>query len=71
MVGFGQGLLVDNAGVGHFVCAGDTTLDPSAQPLHYGTNTLVDRFQCASRTNGMTCTDQRTGHGFFIAIQGW
>jgi hypothetical protein len=71
VVGFGQGLLVDNAGVGHFVCAGDTALIAGATPLRYGSNTLVDGFLCASRTSGMTCTDRRTGHGFSIAIQGW
>jgi Family of unknown function (DUF6636) len=53
------------------VCAGDTARDPSAKPLAYTTDTVVGSFRCASRSDGMTCTNTNTGHGFFIAIQGY
>lgn len=71
IVDFGQGLVVSGSGRGQFVCAGDTTLDPSAQALAYGTDTVVGSFRCASRTSGMTCTKTNTGHGFFISLQSY
>ena len=71
IVNYGQGMIVTASGAGHLVCAGDTTLDPTAQAVPYGTDTIVDTFRCQSRTSGMTCTNTSTGHGFFIAIQGY
>jgi hypothetical protein len=71
IVDFGQGLIVTGSGPGHLVCAGDTTLDPSARVLPYNTDTAVGAFRCQSRTDGMTCTDASTGHGFFISIQSY
>jgi hypothetical protein len=71
IVDFGQGLVVGGSGPAQFVCAGDTTLDPSAQALAYGTDTVVGSFRCASRTSGMTCTKTDTGHGFFISFQSY
>src|SRR5581483_512361 len=71
VVGFGQGMLVDDHGVGHFVCAGDTALDPSAPKLGYGAATVVAQFKCTSAFVGMTCTDTNTGHGFFLSRQGY
>jgi hypothetical protein len=50
------------------VCAGDTTIDPTAQALPYGTDSVVGSFQCESRSTGMTCTNTGTGHGFFISF---
>jgi len=71
IVDFGQGLIVTRSGKVGFVCAGDTSRDPSARSLAYNTDTVVDVFRCQSRTNGMTCTNTGDGHGFFIAIQGY
>ena len=71
IVDFGQGLIVTRSGPGHLVCAGDTARDPSAKPLAYNSDTVVGSFRCASRSDGMTCTNTKTGHGFFIAIQGY
>jgi hypothetical protein len=71
VVDFGQGLTVAGSGLGRLVCAGDTTLDPAAQVLPYGTDTVAGGFRCASATSGMTCTSTHTGHGFFIAVQGY
>jgi hypothetical protein len=67
-VDFGQGLQVRASGRGGFVCAGDTALDPSAPALAYGADSQVGSFTCASRTNGMTCTNAK-GHGFFITSE--
>jgi hypothetical protein len=67
-VDFGQGLQVGTSGPGAFVCAGDTALDPSAPALAYGADSHVGSFTCASRTNGMTCTNAH-GHGFFITSE--
>ena len=71
IVDFGQGLAVNRSGSGRFVCAGDTVMDPSAKVLPYNTDTVVGDLSCASASNGMTCTNTATGHGFFIAIQGY
>jgi len=70
VVDYGQGLIVDTRGNARFVCAGDTALNPSAPPLQYGVDTRVGGLTCASRSDGMTCTNAY-GHGFTIAIQGY
>jgi hypothetical protein len=71
VVDFGQGLIVGRSGPARFVCAGDTSADPSAPPLAYNTVTRVGEFECGSTTSGMRCTNSTTGHGFFISIQGY
>ena len=68
---YGQGLEVGRSGTGHLVCAGDTALNPQAMALGYGSSSRVDSITCASTTDGMTCTNNVTGHGFFISIQGY
>ena len=70
-VDFGQGLEVGRSGSGRFVCAGDTTRDPSAAKLPYGTASQAGGFVCVSRADGITCTSAADGHGFFISIQGY
>jgi len=67
-VDFGQGLQVTTSGRGGFVCAGDTALDPTAPVLANGVDSRVGSFTCASRTDGITCTNA-TGHGFFISAE--
>jgi hypothetical protein len=71
VVDFGQGLAVNPSGPGRFVCAGDTALNPQATPLPYGQDSSVGSVTCASTTAGVTCTNTNTGHGFFIAVQGY
>ena len=71
IVDFGQGLIVGGSGAARFVCAGDTSADPSAAPLAYNSDTVVGNFTCSSTSSGMTCTNTASGHGFFIAIQGY
>jgi hypothetical protein len=70
-VDFGQGLNVGLAGRARLVCAGDTALNPHATVLHYGQAARHGSFTCNSATTGMTCTDTRDGHGFFISIQSY
>jgi hypothetical protein len=71
VVDFGQGLAVNPSGSGRFVCAGDTALNPQATPLPYGTRSQIGSIACTSSTDGITCTNTNTGHGFFIAVQGY
>jgi hypothetical protein len=70
-VDFGQGVGVGSSGVARIVCAGDTTFDPSAPPLPYGTDSLAGGFRCQSRTGGMSCRNVSSGHGFFISAQSY
>jgi hypothetical protein len=53
------------------VCAGDTALNPSAPVLSYDTASAVGPYQCASLPSGMTCTNERTRHGFFLSRQAY
>jgi hypothetical protein len=69
-VDFGQGLTVSHDGKASFVCAGDTTLDPSATALEYGEASELGGTICMSRSEGITCANH-AGHGFFISIQGF
>jgi hypothetical protein len=68
---YGQGLEVNGPGRGRFTCAGDTALNPQATPLPYGEGSTVGHFTCISETNGMTCENDTTKHGFFISVQGY
>ena len=71
IVDYGQGVEVDPTGPGRLVCAGDTALDPSAQPLAYGTSTVVGAIRCDSAPDGMSCLNTADGHGFWISAQGY
>jgi hypothetical protein len=53
-------------GTGAFTCAGDTTLG-QGPPLPYGSSDQAGPFRCTSRTQGVTCENTDTGHGFFIS----
>jgi hypothetical protein len=69
-VDFGQGLAVSHDGKAAFVCAGDTTLDPTGTALEYGEASELGGTICMSRTEGITCANH-AGHGFFISIQSY
>jgi hypothetical protein len=69
-VDFGQGLSVEHTGEASVVCAGDTTLDPSATELAYGEASELGGTQCISRSEGITCANH-SGHGFFISTQSY
>lgn len=68
MLDYGQGLSVGRAGRGSLVCAGDTTLNPQAKALAYGTASRNGDVICVSREEGMACTNP-DGHGFFLSRQ--
>ena len=68
---WGGGLSLDGDDVARVVCAGDTTLDPSLPKLAYGQTSRVGSVACVSRTDGLTCTSDRTGHGFFLSRQSY
>jgi hypothetical protein len=69
-VDYGQGLTVAHTGKAELVCAGDTTLDPSAAALPYGEVSELGGTQCFSRRGGMTCANH-SGDGFFISVQSY
>ena len=52
---------------GNFVCASDTVRDPNAPVLGYGQRTRQASFVCDSAEVGVTCTNEATGHGFFLS----
>jgi hypothetical protein len=70
-VDFGQGLEIGRRDTsGSFVCAGDTALNPEDPKLAYGSDDRSGGFLCASRSDGITCTNA-AAHGFFISIQSY
>lgn len=71
IVDFGQGIEVAASGPARFVCAGDTSRDPTAPALAYGTRSLYGAFSCVSRTSGITCSSTTSGHGFTMSRGGY
>lgn len=69
-VDYGQGLTVEREGEAGVVCAGDTAMNQKAPVLGYGEAAEGDGTVCASRKDGITCTNA-DGHGFFISVQGY
>ena len=65
---WGFGLVLDRAGRGQFVCAGDTVLG-SRRTLAYGRSIQRGRFRCVSRERAMRCVNRRNGHGFALSKQ--
>jgi hypothetical protein len=66
-VDWGGGVAVDRHGEAGFVCAGDTTLDPSHPVLGYGEKIARGRFKCKSKQSGMKCVNTRDKHGFVLS----
>jgi len=67
---WGQGLAVGPSGPAHFVCAGDTALDPGGPVVADGADDVVGSLTCQARKVGVTCFDQG-GNGFFIGPTGY
>jgi hypothetical protein len=63
---WGGGLEVGAVGKGGFTCASDAAF-VNGPVLRYGHGYREGRFTCISRETGVTCTDDQTGHGFFIS----
>jgi hypothetical protein len=63
---WGGGLELNATGLGQFTCASDSAF--VAKPvLAYDHGYRVGRFVCTGRAAGVTCKNERTGHGFFIS----
>jgi hypothetical protein len=67
---WGQGLVVGSPGGAHFVCAGDSALDPNGPVVANGEDDSVGSMTCQARKVGVTCFD-KAGHGFLIAGTGY
>jgi len=63
---WGDAMWIRDDGAVSFACHTDT-VDPTEDRLAYGTTSVVGDFACQSRDVGITCWDQRTGHGFSLA----
>ncbi|WP_338886656.1 DUF6636 domain-containing protein [Rhodococcus sovatensis] len=71
MISWGNGIRVTNAGEAEFMCSGGAvytsggeSIDP---PLAVGQSIEADGYSCLSASNGISCTNDETGHGFRIA----
>ncbi len=67
---YGESVGMTKTGAARVLCISDTTYNPKARVLAYGTSWARDGFRCASRSVGLTCTNQR-GHGFFLSRLKW
>jgi len=68
---WGQGISVVVGEPAEFVCAGDTTLGPDADPLRYGESITVGSMRCDSAESGVTCREVGSGHGFTLAREAY
>ncbi len=67
---YGESVGMTKTGAARVLCISDTTYNPKARVLAYGTSWARDGFRCTSRAAGLTCTNQR-GHGFFLSRESW
>jgi hypothetical protein len=67
---YGESVGMTKTGSAHVLCISDTTYNPAARVLAYGTSWSRDGFRCVSRSTGLTCTSSR-GHGFFLSRTSW
>jgi Family of unknown function (DUF6636) len=67
---YGESVGMTRTGAAHVLCISDTTYDPRARVLAYGTSWARDGFRCTSRAVGLTCTNARR-HGFFLSRESW
>lgn len=65
-----QGISIGATGRAAFVCAGDTTLG-AGPALAYGNAIRVGNMVCASLTNGVRCSNLKTGRGFSLAKESY
>jgi hypothetical protein len=67
---YGESVGMTKTAAAHVLCISDTTYNPNARVLAYGTSWSRDGFRCSSRASGLTCTNSR-GHGFFLSRTSW
>ena len=63
---WGNGLALSN-GQATVTCAGDTLIGTSESTLQYGEALTAGTVRCDSENSGLTCQDEKTGHGFTLA----
>ena len=69
-VDFGQGIQLPASGSAQFVCAGDTTLNPQAPKLDYGSSSQVGSITCTSAESGISCSTSG-GSSFTISRENY
>jgi hypothetical protein len=67
---YGDSVSMNKTGRPHYVCHGDTTRDPRAKAVAYGTTITVGPFKCTSKITGLTCRNA-SGHGWFLSRQSY
>jgi hypothetical protein len=67
---FGQGIELRATGTAEFVCAGDTTLNPQAPTLDYGSSSQIGAIACTSAESGMSCSNS-SGGSFTLSREGY
>ena len=67
---YGDSLSMAGTGRAHPICHGDTTFDPAARVVRYGTSIRLAPFACTSRVTGLTCTNA-SGHGWFLSRESY
>ena len=67
---YGESVGMTRTGRAAVLCISDTTYNPSARVLAYGTTWSRGGFRCVSRATGLTCTNTR-GHGWFLSRESW
>ncbi|HEV2737287.1 MAG TPA: DUF6636 domain-containing protein [Candidatus Elarobacter sp.] len=63
---WGGGYDMGTTGRASVMCAGDTAIDPHSPAIPYGTTWHRGAFRCASKLEGLRCTNA-SGHGFFLS----
>jgi hypothetical protein len=63
---WGNGLFLESGEAG-VTCTGDTLIGAAKRTLEYGTALRAGDIQCESESSGLTCTSDKTGHGFTLA----
>jgi hypothetical protein len=64
---WGQSLQISSDGTSAFGCVSDAVADGGPPVLAYGESTRFGDVECTSRQDGLTCTNTRTKHGFFLS----
>jgi hypothetical protein len=67
---WGQGLAVGPSGAAHFVCAGNSALNPGAASVANGRDVVYQGATCQVRFIGVTCFDGN-GNGFYLSRTGY
>ena len=64
---WGAAMEIPPQGPGNFICHGDTVMDSSASVVAYGARARQGSIVCDSEEAGVTCTNEGSGHGFFLS----